>query len=171
MDIKLLKFTFDSFDINPSNRFLYERLLDLDRSVYKPLIEKLITKELDIEDTRPIFSLFYDYGFMQKKLNRRQQRYKALINTNSSFINNLRNRIFHQNDYVNETYIENDEYEETKKFVIESYEVTRKEKLTEEEKRKIILALDTMIHVDFRTAGKRAQRIIDSIKPGNSTYL
>ena len=117
MDIKLLKFTFDSFDINPSNRFLYERLLDLDRSVYKPLIEKLITKELDIEDTRPIFSLFYDYGFMQKKLNRRQQRYKALINTNSSFINNLRNRIFHQNDYVNETYIENDEYEETKNLL------------------------------------------------------
>lgn len=170
-DIKLLKDKFDSFNVNRSNRQLYEKLIDLDRSVYKPLMDKILAGQLDIEDTRPIFSFFYDFYGENKRLSGRRNILNHIIKTNEMFVRNLRDRLFHPENYVNETYIENEEYESIKEFVINSHEEVTKKTMTEEDKQKVILALDTLLQVDFRSAGERSRVIVDSLKPGHSTYF
>lgn len=53
--IKVLKTKFDELVVNSTNIALYERLLTLDISDYKPLMEEILLGRLGIEDTREVF--------------------------------------------------------------------------------------------------------------------
>ena len=50
--IKELQDKFSNLDVNSKNYVLYERLLLLDISDYKPLMQEILDGRLDIEDTR-----------------------------------------------------------------------------------------------------------------------
>lgn len=54
--IKLLKDKFDALVFSETNMVLYEALLRLDISDFKPVMESLLSGEIDIEDTRKIFA-------------------------------------------------------------------------------------------------------------------
>lgn len=54
--IKELQDKFSSLDVNSKNYALYERLLLLDISDYKPLMQEILDGRLDIEDTRQLFN-------------------------------------------------------------------------------------------------------------------
>jgi hypothetical protein len=54
--VKELQDKFSSLDINSKNYALYERLLSLDISDYKPLMQEILDGRLDIEDTRQLLN-------------------------------------------------------------------------------------------------------------------
>lgn len=159
-----IKKLFDRLNINTTNRLLFENLLNLDRTVYKPLIEKILSGELDIEDTRPIFSIF-----LSKPIGENNTVSKMfLIDSNYKFIKNMSDRIFDPLNFIKELELSNkDQVEETKMKVISDYQKDRNVILTENEKKALIVAIDGFIKNDAMSISKNHQRrFSDSISPG-----
>ncbi|WP_368880303.1 hypothetical protein [Proteus mirabilis] len=65
--IKVLYDNFQKLDINDKNFLLYQRLLDLDISDFKPIMEELLSGRLDIEDTRKILLNDFSSTFNQEE--------------------------------------------------------------------------------------------------------
>lgn len=159
-----LKKLFDKLDVNLNNRKLFENLLDLDRSVFKPLIEKILTGDLDIEDTRPIFSIF-----LSKPIGENQLASKMfLIDTPSKLLKNVSDRLFNPESFIKEADISNiDQIEETKIQVINSYQQSSGVILTDGEKKALVVAIDAYVKNDITTISKNKQRrFSDKISPG-----
>ena len=67
-NISLLKTEFDKLPVDIDNMMLYEALLYLDISDFKPVMEELLTGRIDIEDTRPIFyNTYVSYYWLFEK--------------------------------------------------------------------------------------------------------
>lgn len=64
--ISLLKDRFDELPISNDNIHLYDALLYLDISVFKPVMEEILAGRIDIEDTRQLFSILVNYPWMNQ---------------------------------------------------------------------------------------------------------
>lgn len=73
-NISELKKEFDKLPMSLENYPLYSNLLFLDISDFKPLMEALLVGNLDIEDTRPIFSPFVNFQWVKPSQNLKDPR-------------------------------------------------------------------------------------------------
>ena len=64
--ISLLKEKFDKLLISNENIHLYDALLYLDISDFKPVMEEILLGRIDIEDTRQLFSIMVNYPWMNQ---------------------------------------------------------------------------------------------------------
>ena len=64
--ISLLKDKFDKLPISNDNIHLYDALLYLDISDFKPVMEEILLGRITIEDTRQLFSTLVNYTWMNQ---------------------------------------------------------------------------------------------------------
>ena len=164
-EIAQLKTRFETLRIDRDNLFLYERLLDLDRSIFKPIMRKILDGELDIEDTRPIFSVGFRYAYASDEARR-----MWLIDSREKLAANVSNRLFDQDRYVKEFEVENvDEVENVKSSVIEAYEARTGETLSASQRAALAVAVEGMMRIDYDAAGSYGRRLSDLSTPGPSS--
>lgn len=82
LHIKELKTKFDSLDVNLDNFYLWEKLVNSTYQVYKPIMEKILSGEIDIYDTEELL-----------EVETAKKGYKAAISKNDPTILETRNHI------------------------------------------------------------------------------
>jgi hypothetical protein len=155
-NISLLKKKFDLLPIDENNWELYQRLLNLDISVYKPLMEEILDGRLDIEDTRPLFASYLPRTIDNARNEVSKKR--MLINNEDDLKNNLIVRATNPDNVIKEVTIKKQNYEDTKLLVIEKYETYHEVKLTENQKRVLIIAMDNYENTDIDLYGNKEKQ-------------
>lgn len=166
-NISELKAKFNRLPVNKENWELYQRLLDLDMSVFKPLMEEILEGRMDIEDTRPIFggrliSAIRSTRFKEKK--------RKIVETDADLRKNLALRATNPEMAIKEVRLQNREYDEAKSAVIESFERDTGRVLTDGERRALAIALDEQedVDVDLYDSKERQTRLSDMLSGGPS---
>lgn len=161
--IKELKAIFDRLPMSIGNLALYTNLLDLDRTVFKPLMEEIIAGRLDIEDTRPIFNIN-----LEKFRTETVKRLK-LINTEADLRSNLSNRVFNPSLVAKEATLSRLDIEDIRDSLASDYTERTGLTLSKTERDAILVAFNAMKDIDAVYAGSKTdqQKYTDalSVKP------
>ena len=119
--IEELKNRFDLLPVDSNNMKLYQKLLHLDISVYKPLMDEILSGRMDIEDTRPIFSSFFSDSKKSFYTSILQKR--TLINNADDLKNNLITRLASPEKNIREITLLSSDYNNIKAEVITKYSI------------------------------------------------
>lgn len=138
---------FKKLDITSNNIALWEALLQLDISTFKPIMNEIISGRLDIEDTRKILPNKLVTS-MNKRLDRR-------ISDNKSYFdilaNNLMSRINGDGTDIIKENIVVYNVDHYKIQIAEQYEKETGNKLTSEEIESILLIADIIAYQELNT--------------------
>ena len=156
LSIENIKKLFDLLPIDDTNRSLYQNLLRLDISVYKPLIEEILEGRMDIEDTRPIFSSYFPSSknsFTKKILEKRR-----LITSPEEFKQNLITRLVSPEKNIREIVLLSNEFYEIKREIIEKYEKDNSVSLSSGEKNALFIAYGFYEKTDLDYYGNKEKQ-------------
>jgi hypothetical protein len=154
-NVSQLKGIFDRLPVTNDNYRLYERLLDLDRSVFKPLMEEIIAGRLDIEDTRPIFNI----NIQHVKTVIDEKRLPRLIQTPQDLKRNLINRAFAPNEVIKEITLPNLEINDLRMIIAEEYALKHGVQLTDREIEALIVAVNGTKMIDALSGDSKGDQI------------
>jgi hypothetical protein len=143
IDIRELLSEFNNLNVNLSNIDLYRKLLDLDYSVYKPIILRILDKTLDIEDTRPIFNNVFRKDTTSNKL--------FILNSEAAIKRNFSNRVFgvDKDNYIKEVDLNVVDISSIKENIKTAYFNNTGKTLTDNQLDVMIIAYTTSKHVDI----------------------
>ena len=155
--ISQLKAKFERLPVDENNWELYENLLALDQSVFKPLMEEILAGRMDIEDTRPIFAKYFPR--MAETFRDRVNKKRWLINTTEEFRENLSRRYTEPEKAIREITLRDPAYEDIKQEMIAAYEAETGETLTESERKALIIAMSETEKIDIDLYGDKTKQI------------
>jgi hypothetical protein len=149
ISIEELKKKFDLLPVSTANWELYQNLLSLDQSVFKPIMEEIIEGRMDIEDTRPIFGKY----FPKMVETMRGDLYDAygkrhLINTPDDLKQNLILRAMAPDRSIREVTLPSSAYEDIKATILTKYEEETGDTLTDSQKKALLIAFDAFEKTD-----------------------
>jgi len=145
--IKALHENFSELVITNENIALYQALLELDISTFKPIMNEIISGRIDIEDTRKILSnrLYNDNKY--KKTERRlsdDSNYKEVIT------NNLISRLLGDGkNIIKENIVINNNIDHYKQMIAEEYEKEYGIKLSDTDIEDILLIADIIAYQEL----------------------
>lgn len=154
--ISQLKAKFERLPVDENNWELYENLIALDQSVFKPLMEEILAGRMDIEDTRPIFAKYFPR--MAETFRDRVNKKRWLINTTEEFRENLSRRYTEPEKAIREITLRDPAYEDIKQEMIAAYEAETGETLTESERKALIIAMSEIEKIDIDLYGDKAKQ-------------
>ena len=157
INVSELKQKFDLLPVDKNNWSLYQNLLDLDMSVFKPLMEEILEGRMDIEDTRPIFS-----KYMPRVVNavrNEVENKRRLINTEEEFRQNLVRRALTPDEAIKEVRVANPAYDDIKGVMIDKYEEATGDKLTESQRRAMLIAMEQTQYFDIDLYGNKEKQV------------
>jgi hypothetical protein len=133
--VKELQDKFSKLDVNSKNYFLYERLLLLDISDYKPLMQEILDGRLDIEDTRQLLS---NIIYSNNKISTNRNLSENIVDTMKS---NLISRLTGENtsDIVKENQLFFNNLDDYKYAIAKEYEEQTGNTLTDDEVNSILV--------------------------------
>jgi hypothetical protein len=152
-----LKRIFDRLPVDTGNYQLYVKLLDLDITVYRPLMEEILNGRLDIEDTRPIFSISLR-GIMDDA-DRAADTRPRMIQTADDLRRNLVNRAFSPNEVIKEITLPNHDEKDYRMHVAEAYQARTGDWLTESQFSAIMVAVAATRRVDLMSGASKEEQI------------
>jgi hypothetical protein len=158
-NVSQLKGYFDRLPVTTENYPLYQRLLDLDRSVFKPLMEEIIAGRLDIEDTRPLFNIHILYVIQNVRTAVSEKRLPRLIQTPQDLKQNLINRAFAPNEVIKEITLPNLEINDFRMIISEQYAAKTGETLSEREIDALIVAVSGTKEIDALSGDTKADQL------------
>ena len=144
--ISQLKAKFERLPVDENNWELYENLLALDQSVFKPLMEEILAGRMDIEDTRPIFAKYFPR--MAENFRNRVSEKRKLINSTEEFRENLSRRYTNPESAIREITLRDPSYDDIKQEMIASYEAETGKTLTDSERKALIIAMSETEKID-----------------------
>jgi hypothetical protein len=155
-NVSELKGTFDRLPVSTGNYSLYERLLALDQSVFKPLMEEILAGRLDIEDTRPLFNVNIrqivgaETGISTNKI----------IQTSDDLRRNLVNRVFSPNEVIKEITLPRIDIMDLKMQIAEQYTAKTGQTLTDAQMQVILVAVDATRDITATSGGNKDEQQI-----------
>ena len=160
-NIKELKAKFDRLPVTPENYKLYEALLDLDRTVFVPLMEEIIEGRLDIEDTRPLVSS----SLMIEELPVSEERL-PILQTGEDLKKNVAARLFDPTNYIREVQIEDFSVDGEREAALDAFEERTGIRLTPAQRSAFLASKPRMNRVDVSTSNKDLQiRLTNRLSP------
>jgi hypothetical protein len=154
--ISQLKAKFEGLPVDENNWELYENLLALDQSVFKPLMEEILAGRMDIEDTRPIFAKYFPR--MTENFRNRVSEKRKLINSTEEFRENLSRRYMNPESAIREITLRDPAYDDIKQEMIAAYETETGKTLTESEKKALIIAMSETEKIDVDLYSNKAKQ-------------
>jgi hypothetical protein len=155
-NVSELKGTFDRLPVSTGNYSLYERLLALDQSVFKPLMEEILTGRLDIEDTRPLFNVnIREIVSAAEKISTNK-----IIQTPDDLRRNLVNRVFSPNDVIKEVTLPRIDIMDLKMQISEQYTAKTGDVLTDAQMQVILVAVDLTRDISATSGSSKEEQQI-----------
>lgn len=147
LSISELKKKFDLLPVDESNWELYQNLLNLDQSVFKPLMEEILAGRMDIEDTRPIFAKYFPR--MADTYRQRVAEKRMLINDADDLRENVARRYHDPQSAIREVSLTDPAYEDVRQQMIADYEAETGETLTERQRSALLIAMSETQKTDI----------------------
>lgn len=158
--ISALKLQFDRLPVTEANYALYDRLMSLDISVYKPILDEILAGRLDIEDTRPMFNVtinsIVNPVAMGTPLNQ-------LITNAAGLKANLINRVFNKTQVIKEADIGNASMVSTlQQQIADNYFAQTGIQLTTNQISVLVIAVQNTQKLNLTTQQSKAAQIVAS---------
>jgi hypothetical protein len=147
--------------MNSENVGLYEKLLELDRSVFTPLMEEILGGRLDIEDTRPVLGITMGAVSVSGGDLLEGQR-RPLVQTPEDLAANVKARLFAPEEYIREVEVPDRTAADVVAEAVAKYEERTGTKLSQPQIDALVRAREFVEKTDVGSWGKTGQTILSA---------